>query len=120
LAAKADTPTYNIELTPTATAAAGNMEITVVTADTLPAGQMIAYAAVCEDSIPGIFKREYNYVVQEMFDFPIALVYPDTLDTVITFTHSLPVDKMHAVFFIQNMDTKEIMHSATKKFEEVQ
>jgi hypothetical protein len=118
-AAKADTPSYNLELTAIATPSAGDMQIQVVTADTIPSGQMLAYAAICQDSVVW-FDTYANYIVQEMFIFPVDLVYPDTLDTIITFSHTLPIDKMHAVFFIQNMDTKEIMHSATKKFEEVQ
>lgn len=116
--AMADTPSYNLELTATATTTAGDMEIRIVTADTIPSGTMVAYAAICQDSIRG-FTKDFNYVVQDMFVFPVELAYPDTLDTVITFSHGLPVDKMRAVFFIQNMDTKKIMNSATKHFEEV-
>ncbi len=119
LAAKADTVSYNLDITATATATAGNLEITIVTADTIPAGQMVAYAAVCEDSMTGPLK-DYNYVVQEMFSFPVGLVYPDTLDTVITFSHALPVDKIRAVVFVQDMDTRKVMGSATSHFEEVE
>jgi hypothetical protein len=117
-AAKADTPTYNLNLTATATANAGDLQISIVTADTIPSGQMLAYAMICQDSI--LFDIKYsNHIVKEMFMFPLDLTYPDTLDTVITFSHTLPVDKMSGVIFVQNMDTKEIMHSATRRFEEV-
>lgn len=118
-AAKADTPSYNLEVTATATASAGDMQIQIITADTIPSGQILAYAAVCQDSAVW-FDIYSNYIIKEMFVFPLDLVYPDTLDTVITFSHTLPVDKMRAVVFVQNMDTKKIMHSATKQFEEVQ
>lgn len=117
--AMADTPSYNLEVLATATATSGDIEIRIVTADTIPSGQILAYAAICQDSIRG-FTKDFNYVVQEMFIFPVELAYPDTLDTVITFNHALPVDKMRAVFFIQNMDTKKVMNSATKHFEEVE
>ncbi len=119
MAAKADTPSYNLDITATATPTAGDIAITIVTADTIPAGQMIAYAAVCQDSIRG-FTRDFNYVVQEMFSIPLDLAYPDTLDTVITFSHALPVDKMRAVVFVQNMDTKKVMGSIIRHFEEVE
>ena len=48
------------------------------------------------------------------------LVYPDTLDTTIIFNHSIPVEYMRAVIFIQNMDNKKVMHAITRDFEEVQ
>ncbi len=93
--------------------------VTIVTTDTIPAGQMLAFIAICQDSVRGLLK-DFNYVCQELYSFPIELSYPDTLDTAITFNHTMPIDKMRAVIFVQNMDTKEIMHSATKQFEEVQ
>ncbi|MBE0432544.1 hypothetical protein IBX73_03650 [candidate division WOR-3 bacterium] len=116
-AAKADTPRYNLELAATATTTAGDVQIRVVTTDTIPAGQMLAYVAICQDSVRG-FLKDFNYVIQQFYSFPIDLAYPDTLDTAITFNHALPVDKMRAVFFIQNMNTKKVMHSATMQFEE--
>jgi hypothetical protein len=103
----------------TATASAGDIQITIITTDTIPAGQMLAFAAICQDSIRGNVK-DFNYVCEELYRFPIELSFPDTLDTAITFSHAIPVDKMRAVVFVQNMDTKEIMHSATTQFEEVQ
>jgi len=118
-AAKADTPRYNLELAANATASAGDIQITIVTTDTIPAGQMLAFVAICQDSVRGSAK-DFNYVCEELYRFPIELGFPDTLDTAITFSHAMPIDKMRAVVFVQNMDTKEIMHSATKQFEEVQ
>lgn len=118
-AAKADTPRYNLDLTATATANAGDLQIMIITTDTIPAGQMLVFAAICQDSVRG-FLKDFNYVCEELYRFPIELSYPDTLDTAITFNHTMPIDKMRAVVFVQNMDTKEIMHSATKQFEEAQ
>jgi hypothetical protein len=118
-AAKADTPQYNLELTATATSNAGSMELKIITADIMPAGEMMAYIAVCQDSIRGIF-RDFNYICQQLHTFHVDLVYPDSLDTTIVFNHSIPVSKMSAVVFIQNMDNKKIMHAITKAFEEIQ
>jgi len=118
-AAKADTPQYNLELTATATPSAGNLQLMIVTADTIPAGEMITYIAICQDSMRGMMK-DFNYVCQQLHSFPLDLVYPDSLDTTIVFNHSIPVDKMRAVVFIQNMDTKKVMHAITDDFEEVQ
>lgn len=91
----------------------------IVTTDTIPAGQILAFLAICQDSVRG-FLKDFNYVCEEFYSFPIVLSYPDTLDTAITFSHAMPIDKMRAVVFVQNMGTKEILHSATKQFEEVQ
>jgi len=118
-AAKADTPQYNLELTATATPNAGNLQLNIVTTDTIPAGGMVTYVAICQDSVRGMMK-DFNYVCQQLHSFPLDLVYPDTLDTTIVFNHSIPIDKMTAVVFIQNTATEKIMHSSTKDFEEVQ
>jgi hypothetical protein len=119
IAAKSDTPNYNLYLTATATASAGDLQLRIVTADTIPSGEMLAYVAICQDSIRG-FSKDFNYVCMQMYRFPVDLVYPDSLDTTITFGHTLPVDKMRAVVFVQNMNTKKVMHSITKRFEEVE
>lgn len=117
-AAKADTPQYNLELNAVATPTTGDIQVKIVTAGAIPTGQMRAYIAVCQDSVRG-FVKDFNYVIQQFYTFPVDLVYPDSLDTAITFNHALPVEKMRAVVFVQNMDTKKVMHSATKQFEEV-
>lgn len=119
IAAKSDTPRYNLYLTATATTNAGDLQIRIVTADTIPSGQMLAYVAICQDSIRG-FAKNFNYVCQQMYNFPVGLVYPDSLDTIITFSHALPIEKMRAVVFVQSMDTRKVMHSITKGFEEAE
>ena len=118
-AAKADTPQYNLELTATATPNTGTLQLTIVTADTIPAGDMLTHIAICQDSIHGALLPFFNYVCQQLHSFPLDLVYPDTLDTNIIFNHGLPVEHMRAVVFIQNMDSKKVMHAITKDFEEV-
>jgi hypothetical protein len=117
-AAKADTPQYNLELTTTATQNAGNMQLRIITTDSIPAGNILTYVAICQDSIPGFASPSFNYVCQQLFSFPLDLVFPDTLDTTIVFSHSVPVEQMTAVIFIQNMDTEKVMHAITKHFEE--
>ncbi len=118
-AAKADTPQYNLELNATASPTDGNLELKIVTADTIPTATIVANIAICQDSIHGFILPFFDYVCQQIYSFPLDLVYPDSLDTNIVFSHSIPVDQMTAVIFIQNMDTKKIMHSITKDFEEV-
>ncbi len=92
----------------------------IITADSIPEDLVLAFVAICQDSIPGVLiQRDFNYVCQQLENFPLDLVYPDSLDTTITFSHAIPVDHMRAVVFIQDMDTKEILHAITKEFEEV-
>lgn len=117
-AAKTDTPQYNLELTATATPNAGNLELKIVTAGSIPTANILAYIAICQDSVHGFIFPFFNYVCQQMYNFPLDLVYPDSLDTTIVFSHALPIDQMTAVIFIQNMDTQKIMHAITKHFEE--
>ena len=117
-AAKTDTPQYNLELTATATPSAGNLALKIVTADTIPTATIIAHIAICQDSIHGFILPFFDYVCQQLHSFPIDLVYPDSLDTTIVFNHSIPVERMWAVVFVQNMATKKIMHAITKQFEE--
>jgi hypothetical protein len=119
-AAKADTPQYNLELTATATQNAGDLELNIVTTTTIPEATILTYIAICQDSTHGVFLPYFNYVCQQLYSFPLELVHPDTLDTTITFSHSIPVSNMRAVIFIQNMDTKKVMHAITREFEEVQ
>ena len=115
--AKSDTPHFNLELTATATANAGNVQLKIVTADTIPAGPKIAYVVICQDNIPGMLGL-FSYVCQDLYDFPMSLVYPDTLDTNIVFSHNIPVDQMTAVVFVQDTTSKEVMQAITKQFEE--
>ncbi|UCF70465.1 MAG: hypothetical protein JSW49_09755 [candidate division WOR-3 bacterium] len=119
-AAKSDSPTYYVEVTATATASSGDLQIRIVTADIIPVGEVIAYAAICQDSVHGIIK-DFNYVCRLLYEFPLEMALPDSvldLDTTITFSHALPIDKMRAVVFVQNMSTKKVLHSATTRFEE--
>jgi hypothetical protein len=118
LAAKADTPEYNLDLTALATPFAGELQLKIVTADTIPTATITTYVAICQDSMHGFLLPFFNYVCQQLPSFPLSLVYPDSLDTTIVFSHSLPIEQMNAVIYIQNMDTKKIMHAITRDFEE--
>lgn len=118
VAAKADTPLYNLELTATASANTGNLQLKIVTADTIPDDLILAFVAISQDSVHGMIK-DFNYVCQQLDNFPVDLVYPDSLDTTIIFNHAIPVNQMRAVVFIQDMDTKEVLHAIASEFEEV-
>jgi hypothetical protein len=60
----------------------------------------------------------FSYVCQQLYTFPVTLVYPDSLDTNIVFNHNMPVDQMTAVVFVQDTTSKKVMHAVTKQFEE--
>jgi len=111
-------PYYNLSLNATASNTDGNIQLKIVTGDTIPVGDsIVVFVSVCQDSVAGTLKK-FNYVCQILYHFPINLVYPDSLDTTIVFSHSLPVDKMQAVCFIQSIGSKEVMQAIGKKFEE--
>ena len=52
VAAKADTPLYNLELTATASVNEGTLQLKIVTADTIPEDLILAFVAICQDRIP--------------------------------------------------------------------
>lgn len=118
VAAKADTPSYNLELAATTTVNTGNLQLKIVTADSIPDDLILTFVAISQDSMHGLLGN-FNYVCQQLDSFPLNLVHPDTLDTTIIFSHAIPVDQMRAVVFIQNMDTKKVLSAIASEFEEV-
>lgn len=117
--ARSVVPYYNLSMNATASDTIGNIQLNIVTADTIPNDSILTFVAICEDSVRGYLK-DFNYVLRHLYYFPIYLSYPDSLDTTIIFNHSIPINKMHAVVFVQDMDKKEVMQATTSKFEEVQ
>ena len=115
MAAKSVTPFFNLSLIATATVNTGNLQMKIITADTIPSDSILAFIAICEDSVSGSAK-DFNYVVRQLQAFPVALTYPDSLDTIINFTHAIPVDKMTGVLFVQNMNTKKVLQAIKSKF----
>lgn len=121
-------PKFNISLTAQANATDGSINLNIITVDSFltadsfqTVDSIYAFIAICQDSIPGILK-DFNYICRQLYYFPIALPYPDTLDTTIIFTHSFPVDKLHALSFIQALvsTSKTVYQSATVPFSIVQ
>lgn len=121
-------PKFNITLTAQATASDGSIELNVITVDSFmtadsfqTADSIYAFIAVCQDSVHGN-QKDFNYICRRLYFFPIAVPYPDTLDTTISFTHSFPVDKLHAVSFIQTLvnTSKTVYQAATVHFSSLQ
>jgi hypothetical protein len=116
-AARTVVPLFNMEITATADSGFGSVALRFVTADTLPGNNLIGCLAICQDSTRNIFNNfDFNYICKKFYSFPLNLVYPDTLDTTVTFTHNLLVNKLRAVAFVQDLDTKEILQAITTKF----
>jgi hypothetical protein len=116
-AARSVAPIFNLNLSAQANATTGNLHIKIVAADTVPDDTILAFVAVCQDSVHG-FMRDFHYVCQKLFSFPVYLSYTDSLDTVINFSHSLPVAKMNGVLFVQDMNTKKVLQATKAKFTE--
>ena len=116
--ARTVTPYFNLYInSATASPSTGNLDFSIITADTIPDGEIIAYVAILQDSLPGSYTAFYK-VCQELYAMPLELTYPDTLDTVITFPHAVPVEKLSAVIFIQDTLSKEVMQSISSTFQE--
>lgn len=116
--ARTATPYFNLYINnATASPSTGSIDLTIVTADTIPDGEIVAYVAILQDSLPGAYTT-FMYICQEIYSFPVELTYPDTLDTIMTFSHTIPVQNMKTVVFIQDIDTKEVMQSIISPFEE--
>jgi hypothetical protein len=118
IAAKADTPLFNLTFSASSTADSTYLQIKIVATDTIPNDLIHAFIAITEDSIHGMSKH-FNYVCEQMESFEVNLVYPDSLDTTIVFTPAIPISRRRAVLFVQDMDTKKILNAATTKIEEV-
>jgi len=111
-------PYFNLYINnATASPSTGNLGFTIITADTIPEGEIIAYVAILQDSLPGSYIT-FQKVCQELYAFPLELTFPDTLDTALTFAHTIPVDKMSAVIFVQDTLSKEVMQSIGSSFQE--
>lgn len=116
--ARTTPPYFNLYINDaTASPSTGNLDITIITADTIPQGEMIAYVAILQDSLPGAYTTFYK-LCQELYTIPLELAYPDTLDTVLTFAHTIPVNYMSAVVFVQDTLSKEVMQTIRSPFQE--
>jgi len=113
--AKSSTPLFNLELNGTVTASNGSLSIKISPADTFHYDSVYAFIIICEDSVRGI-ARDFNYITRQLYSFPVNLFFPDSMDTTITFIHTIPVEKMRAVLFMQNLNTKKVLQAVGKKF----
>jgi len=113
--AKSALPSFNLRLNASASSNTGSMQISILPTDTLSHPLCQAMVEICEDSVSGISK-DFNYVVRQIYSFPINITFPDSLDTTITFSHSIPVAKMNGVLFVQDMSTKKILQATKAKF----
>ena len=115
-AAKSIAPIYNLTLNGSVTSNTGTLHINISPADTLQHDSVYAFVAVCEDSAAGDMGGIFNYVIRNFYSFPINLIFPDELDTTITFSHSIPVDKMRGVLFVQDVHNKKVLQAIKKHF----
>jgi hypothetical protein len=119
-AAQAVPPYFNLYITEaTASVDTGRVNLRVVTADTIPEDEIVAFVAITEDSLPGITDM-FNHVCRFLYQFPVDLVYPDSLDITVTFSHRIPVSRMKTIAFVQDIDTKEMLQAIIRRFEEEQ
>ncbi len=116
--ARGVTPYFNLYISnATASPDTGSVNLRIVTADTIPDDEIVAFVSILEDSLPGSYGTFYH-VCRYLYQFPVTLTYPDSFDTTIIFSHNIRVDKMSTVVFIQDMDTKEVLQAIIEKFEE--
>jgi len=107
-AARTITPSLNLTLDAQGTSGNGSVTLKIVNVDSLLAlDSVYALIAVCQDSVDGVLK-DFNYVCRYLFSYPISVPYADSIDTTITFTNAFPVEKLHAVAFIQNLKSSDI------------
>lgn len=97
----------------------GSFKLKIVTADTIPEGEITAFIAITEDSLQGAFTTFYR-VCRALYEFPVVLTYPDSTEQRFDFNHNIPVSKLRATVFIQDKDTKEVLQTITTRFEEEQ
>lgn len=117
--ARVEQPYFNLYIDSAITQPSqGSFKLKIVTADTIPEGEIKAFIAITEDSLPGAYTTFYR-VCRSLYEFPIALTYPDSVTQHFEFNHNIPVSKLRATVFIQNPTTKAIMQSITTRFVEI-
>ncbi|MGQ9663815.1 MAG: hypothetical protein ACUVUH_00580 [bacterium] len=94
-----------------------SFDLKIVTADTIPTGEVKVFIAITEDSLPGAYTTLYR-VCRALYEFPVGLTYPDSMVEHFEFNHNISASKLRATVFIQNITTKEVMQSITTDFEE--
>jgi len=110
-AARSYIPSFNLTLDAQGTATDGSVTIKILNVDSsLVMDSIFTIIAVCQDSVEGILKHGFNYVCRSLFSFPISVPYADSTDTTLTFTHAYPLEKLHAVAFIQNLKQSSIQY----------
>lgn len=116
--ARTRVPYFNLDIdSASASQSTGAFDLMIVAADTIPEDEINAFVVILEDSLDGSYTT-FMKVCRSLYEFPLTLAYPDTLDTTITFSHSIEPSKMTVVVFVQDMDTKEVMQSTMSYFEE--
>jgi hypothetical protein len=124
-AARTVTPSFNLTLDAQGTTTSGSITFKIVNVDSLlDPDSVYAFVAVCQDSVDGIL-LDFNYVCRYLYYFPVSVVFPDSVDTTITFANTYPVEYLHAVAFIQNLKNSSAQHlkvyqAATVPFTSVQ
>jgi hypothetical protein len=116
--ARSATPLFNITIDNAVTSSTqGSFDLELVPTDTLPEDDIHAYIAICEDSLPGSYTT-FMCLCRDMQDLTLDLVYPDSLFETIIFTHTIEANRLSAVVFIQDLDTKEVMQASMTRFQE--
>jgi len=108
-AARSFMPSFNLTLDAQGTTTdTGVITLQIVNVDSsLVLDSVFVFIAVCQDSVVGILKN-FNYVCRYIFYYPVSVPYADSTDTTITFTNSYPIEKLHAVAFIQNLKRSSV------------
>ncbi|MEO0082965.1 MAG: hypothetical protein ABIK33_01065 [candidate division WOR-3 bacterium] len=114
--AKSVVPNYNLKLFGYAGNNTGELQIKISPADTLRHDSVYAFVMVCEDSVRGSMGGYFNYIIRQFYSFPINLFYPDSFDTTITFSHSIPTNKMRGVLFVQDVGSKKVLQAIKTNF----
>ncbi|MEO0136092.1 MAG: hypothetical protein ABIL39_10590 [candidate division WOR-3 bacterium] len=118
--ARGNIPYYNLSIDSAFTGpSSASFKLKIVAADTIPEGEIKAFIAITQDSLPGAYGFIFNRVCRSLYEFNLQLQFPDSLTQQFEFTHNIPASKLRATVFIQNMETKEIMQTVSTKFEEV-
>jgi len=105
-AARLVTPSLNLYLGAQAIATEGTVSLRIVNVDSLlELDSVFAFVAVCQDSVEGNYKHGFNYVCRNLQYYPVTAAFADSTEDTLTFTFAspYPIEKLHAVAFIQNL-----------------
>lgn len=118
LTARDSLPSFALDARGMASSTSGMIAIQAIALQTMPEAARQVVAVVLEDSLAGVYgchTKVCRYIASVVID--PCVTYPDTIQAVLPFNHTIPIHNMSAAVFIQDMSAKQILQCRLVRFE---